>query len=190
MGVVVNKNRILESFGRLVALALPLALLASWASAATTSYWWDTTTTGTWGTTANWWTTAGGTTTGGPPAATNDAVFDGTGVNGAATVQLGAAPAVNSAVAAVPEPGTLMLLTVAVCGAAVYQRIRSRRRGEAPGARRPPAACISARRPNRSASEKMISARRANRSSSEGRSPGRRWPRVVRRANGPAVPLR
>jgi len=28
----------------------------------------------------------------------------------------------------VPEPGTLVLLSVAVCGAAVYQRVRSRRK--------------------------------------------------------------
>ena len=32
------------------------------------------------------------------------------------------------AVASVPEPGTLALFTVAVCGAAVYQRLRSRRK--------------------------------------------------------------
>ncbi len=91
-GVVVNKNRVLWSFGRRVALGLTLALLTSPAVGA--SYWWDTTTTGTWGTTADWWTAAGGTTIGGPPAATDDAVFNGTGVNGAATVQLGAATSV------------------------------------------------------------------------------------------------
>jgi hypothetical protein len=36
--------------------------------------------------------------------------------------------AASLSVATVPEPGTLLLLSVAVCGAAVYQRIRSRRK--------------------------------------------------------------
>ena len=71
----------------LLAIGLILPLSASPAIAAT--YWWDTTTTGTWASTANWWTTAVGTTTGGPPGAFNDALFNGTGVNGAAIVQIG-----------------------------------------------------------------------------------------------------
>ena len=39
---------------------------------------------------------------------------------------LAASPAAE--VTAVPEPGTLALLTVAVCGTAVYHRLRSRRK--------------------------------------------------------------
>ena len=39
---------------------------------------------------------------------------------------LAASPAAE--VTAVPEPGTLALLTVAVCGTAVYHRLRLRRK--------------------------------------------------------------
>ncbi len=50
---------------------------------------WNTTTLADWGTTTNWWTTAAGAANpGSVPGATNDAVFNGTGVNGAETVTL------------------------------------------------------------------------------------------------------
>ena len=53
-------------------------------------------------------------------------IFDPNGPAGNVAT-LAASPA-TSAVEAVPEPGTLALLTAAVCGAAVCQRLRSRRK--------------------------------------------------------------
>ena len=91
----VVKSHIDSHSGRLVVLGLTVAFFGSPAVAVANTYWWNTTTTGKWGTTANWWTAPGGTTTGGPPAASDDAVFNATGVNGAATVQLGAATPVS-----------------------------------------------------------------------------------------------
>ena len=43
------------------------------------------------------------------------------------------APVMASSTAAVPEPGTLAMLAVAVCGAAVYRHIRSRQRKHSDG---------------------------------------------------------
>ena len=54
---------------------------------AASSYWWNAGS-GVWGAAPNWWTTSGGSTAFSPPGATNDAVFNGNGVNGPITVSL------------------------------------------------------------------------------------------------------
>ena len=71
-------------------LLLPSAALAQsnplyWNTASGTGVFWDTA--------SNWWTTPTGTASSSAPDITYDAVFNGTGVNGATTVQLEAAQA-------------------------------------------------------------------------------------------------
>ncbi len=66
------------------------AMFATSAPARAASFYWDTTTTGLWSNASNWWTTPTGTTAVGPPGSIDDAIFDGTTVNGNVIVQLGA----------------------------------------------------------------------------------------------------
>lgn len=76
---------------RIFPLAAALAVGVATVSQAATTYYWATTTTGTWATPANWWTTAAGTANpAAAPLAADSVVFNGTGVIGAAIVQLDA----------------------------------------------------------------------------------------------------
>ena len=74
--------------------SITLMLLAASPAANATSYYWDTTTTGTWATGANWSTSSTGSPAGtvAPTSSitADSAVFNGSGVNGNETVQLGA----------------------------------------------------------------------------------------------------
>ena len=60
-----------------------------------------------------------------------EAIADGTGLTVGDASQfptpVAPAPLAGTAVAPVPEPGTLALFSAAVCGAAVYRRLHSRR---------------------------------------------------------------
>ncbi len=77
-----------------IGLALSLTLLVSGTANAQTSYYWDSASApgAFWSNTSNWWTTPSGTTNPGVPPGAGDLVqFNGTGFNGATTIQLNSA---------------------------------------------------------------------------------------------------
>ncbi len=81
--------------GRVVAMVSLVAMISGQSAWAATTYYWDTTTTSTWATGANWSNNAtSGGTTGTVPASTDSAVFNQSSVNGAETVNLGAAASI------------------------------------------------------------------------------------------------
>ena len=91
------KNSCINRFsaGSLATICLATAVSFAPQAQATTLYW-NSTTTGLWSLKTNWWTTSAGTANpASAPGAADSAVFNGTGVNGDETVNLGAATSIT-----------------------------------------------------------------------------------------------